>query len=88
MLLRLKKSRRWESNTRQNPKEQFWIATQNPPHCNRMLWAVETLMMSKGISVAYGVRLRDCGAWVYVVDAHLHDCLIYHYLHHQINAIY
>ena len=29
-------------------------------------------MMRKGISVAYGVRLRDCGA-VYVVDAHLFD---------------
>ena len=40
------------------------------------------------VPLAYGVQLRDCGAWVYVVDDHLHDCLIYHYLHHQINAIY
>ena len=64
------------------------ILNSNSEPSNRMLWAVETLMMSKGISVAYGVRLRDCGAWVYVADALLNDCLIYHYLHHQINAIY
>lgn len=67
-------------------KTLFWIRVQNPPHSNRMLWAVDS-DDDKGISVAYGVRLRDCRA-VYVVDAHLHDCLIYHYLHHQINAIY
>ena len=29
-IIKVKKSRRWESATRQNPKKQFWIRTQNP----------------------------------------------------------
>ena len=70
MLLRLK----YHVDENQTPgrTQPHWIRTQNPPHSNLMLWAVETLMMSKGISVAYGERLRDCRA-VYVVDAHLFD---------------